>query len=140
MITITKRLEFDAGHRLLKHESKCRNVHGHRYVFDFTIGFGEDGKLDAVGRIIDFSEVKRVLASWIDTHFDHAMIVQEGDPLIAWLSCEGLKHYVVPFSPTAENLVGFMASIARSLIPTCTVLEVVCHETPTSSATWSVRG
>lgn len=26
----TRRLEFDAGHRVPLHESKCKNPHGHR--------------------------------------------------------------------------------------------------------------
>jgi 6-pyruvoyltetrahydropterin/6-carboxytetrahydropterin synthase len=32
MIECTRRLKFDAGHRVHLHESKCRNAHGHQYI------------------------------------------------------------------------------------------------------------
>ena len=51
MHTITRRLEFDAGHRVYQHESKCNHVHGHRYVVEVEA----TGTLDGLGRIIDFS-------------------------------------------------------------------------------------
>ncbi len=31
-MTATRRLQFCAGHRVYKHESKCANLHGHNYV------------------------------------------------------------------------------------------------------------
>ena len=34
MITCTRRIEFDAAHRILNHESKCKMLHGHRYVVE----------------------------------------------------------------------------------------------------------
>ena len=33
---ITRKLEFDAGHRVMNHESKCATCHGHRYVLEVT--------------------------------------------------------------------------------------------------------
>jgi 6-pyruvoyltetrahydropterin/6-carboxytetrahydropterin synthase len=49
---VIRRIEIDAGHRLLKHEGKCRNLHGHRYVFEVE---AQSKQLDSVGRGIDFS-------------------------------------------------------------------------------------
>ena len=37
MISVTRRLEFDAGHRIPDHRSQCRNLHGHRYVLEITL-------------------------------------------------------------------------------------------------------
>ena len=34
---ITRRLEFDAGHRIPDHKSQCRHLHGHRYVIEITL-------------------------------------------------------------------------------------------------------
>ncbi|RDS98986.1 6-carboxytetrahydropterin synthase QueD, partial [Burkholderia contaminans] len=34
---ITRKLEFDAGHRIPDHRSQCRNLHGHRYVLEVTL-------------------------------------------------------------------------------------------------------
>src|SRR5260363_127088 len=40
MLTITRQLAFDAGHRIPDHQSRCRNLHGHRYVLDITLKLG----------------------------------------------------------------------------------------------------
>ena len=37
---ITRRLEFDAGHRIPDHRSQCRHLHGHRYVLEITLSGG----------------------------------------------------------------------------------------------------
>ncbi len=34
---ITRRLEFDAGHRIPDHKSQCRHLHGHRYAIEITL-------------------------------------------------------------------------------------------------------
>ncbi|MHB8760606.1 MAG: 6-pyruvoyl trahydropterin synthase family protein, partial [Thiobacillus sp.] len=34
---ITRRLEFDAGHRIPNHGSQCRHLHGHRYALEITL-------------------------------------------------------------------------------------------------------
>ena len=34
---ITRRLEFDAGHRIPNHNSQCRHLHGHRYAIEITL-------------------------------------------------------------------------------------------------------
>ena len=34
---ITRRLEFDAGHRNPDHRSQCRHLHGHRYAMEITL-------------------------------------------------------------------------------------------------------
>jgi len=39
MITCTRRLEFDAAHRILNHESKCKFLHGHRYALEASFRF-----------------------------------------------------------------------------------------------------
>ncbi|MDR1661543.1 MAG: 6-carboxytetrahydropterin synthase, partial [Azoarcus sp.] len=58
---ITRRIEFDAGHRIPDHVGQCRNLHGHRYALE--ISFGGD-IIDAPGcavngMVMDFSEIKR---------------------------------------------------------------------------------
>lgn len=101
-ITITRRLEIDAGHRLMNHESKCRNVHGHRYVFEFTLA--PDAGLDNVGRVVDFGVVRTEVGRWLDETFDHGMIVQEGDPMMAALLALDMKTVVLDCAPSIENL------------------------------------
>jgi 6-pyruvoyltetrahydropterin/6-carboxytetrahydropterin synthase len=133
-MTITKRLEIDAGHRLMKHEGKCRNVHGHRYAFDITCSAD---KLDEVGRVIDFSVVKAVVGGWLDEKLDHGFIAQAGDPIIEWLKLNDQKLHVVDFSPTAENLSAYVLEVAqRLLLPHgVQVRHIRCWETPSSFST-----
>lgn len=129
MITITRRLEIDAGHRLRDHEGKCRNVHGHRYRFDVTV---LAPKLDALGRVIDFSVIKAKLGGWLDAHWDHACIVEDGDPLLDWLRGNDARYYVTLVPPTAENLAAIVLAVARGLLRPhdIEVVRVRCYETP----------
>lgn len=134
--TCTRRIEFDAGHRLQRHESKCRNVHGHRYVVDITC---EATRLDDVGRVIDFAEIKRIVGGWIDDNLDHGFIIETGDPFLQGLTEVDTKVYTVPFSPTAENLVVFLADQAQALLRPAgiKVAHVRLYETPNGWADWS---
>lgn len=113
MITITRRLEIDTGHRLMGHESKCRNVHGHRYVFEVEVSAPE---LDKVGRVIDFSVIKTELGGWLDEHWDHAFIYQKGDPIEAFLKAEDQRHFMMLVPPTAENIGALFKGVAQDLM------------------------
>ena len=66
MITCTRRLEWDAMHRIPRHESKCAAFHGHRYAAEITCSAPE---LDDLGRVVDFGVVaQRVQASITPFH------------------------------------------------------------------------
>lgn len=137
MISITKRLEWDAAHRLLRHEGKCKNLHGHRYVALIEVS-QTDGGANDVGRVIDFSVLKERIGGWIDKNWDHGFIYQVGDTLGQAAYEEGLKTYVVDFPTTAENLARYLAqTVITKLLPANLVLDTVTiYETPTSSALW----
>lgn len=125
---IVQRLEIDAGHRLMGHEGKCRNAHGHRYVFEVECSAVD---LDHLGRVIDFSVVKQVLGGWLDAHWDHGFLYQEGDPLGTFLLRDGQKCEALPAPPTAENIAMRFLAKARDLMSDygITVVEVVLWET-----------
>lgn len=88
--------EICAGHRVVGHESKCRHLHGHNYVFHFHVAPKLDGQikslakeykvessaLDTVGRVIDFSVVKSTLCEWLENNWDHRFLHWEKDELI----------------------------------------------------------
>jgi len=135
---ITRLFGIDVGHRLLKHESKCRHVHGHRYGIEVTVAAE---KLDEVGRVLDFSEIKSRVGNWLDDTWDHGFIAQEGDPIIEWLRANEMKHVIYPFPPTAENLVEYLATKALPHVlkgTPCHVTKVVLHETPNCTAEYVV--
>jgi len=89
MIKITRHFEFDMGHRVLGHESKCAYLHGHRYGADITVTAEE---LDSIDRVIDFSEVKRIVGKWIDDNWDHNVMLHINDPLLrAYVPEDGMS-------------------------------------------------
>jgi len=113
-ISAVRIIKFDAGHRVVNHESKCRTLHGHEYKAEI---FAE-GELDDLGRVIDFSVIKNIIGKWIDENWDHNMIIWSQDPNLEHiLKCEGLKKpFVFPMNPTAENLAQYLISISNDLL------------------------
>lgn len=132
-ITITRRLEFDAAHRVVNHESKCATLHGHRYVVYFT---ATAKCLDEIGRVIDFSVLKEKLGAWLDTHWDHNSIIyiKDTDTLAALKTIPRKKEpYVTQWNPTAENMANFLLNVvcpAELGESGVTVTKVQVYETP----------
>jgi 6-pyruvoyltetrahydropterin/6-carboxytetrahydropterin synthase len=108
MIIAQRYHDFCAGHRVAGHESKCAHFHGHNYRVHFQC---EADKLDKVGRVIDFSEIKTRLCDWLEREWDHKFLLWQRDPFLAdypHLS-EALPGLVlVPFNPTAENMAEYL--------------------------------
>lgn len=102
-VTCKRRIQFCAGHRILNHESKCKNIHGHNYVLWI---YAEAEQLDSLGRVIDFSELKNRIGGWIDTYLDHSFIVFEKDTKVLDIVKEINEKdpYILKSNPTAENL------------------------------------
>lgn len=105
---ITRRLEFDAGHRISTHTSQCRHLHGHRYAIEVTLSgniIAEEG-VPEQGMIMDFSEVKRIVREQIVDPWDHAFLVYKNDTMVVDFlrSLENHKTIILDSQPTAENL------------------------------------
>jgi 6-pyruvoyltetrahydropterin/6-carboxytetrahydropterin synthase len=106
---ITRRLEFDAGHRIPDHRSQCRHLHGHRYALEITLAgeiISQAGD-PADGMVMDFSQVKALAMQHLVDAWDHAFLVYRGDlPVVDFLaSLPEHKTVVLDCVPTAENLV-----------------------------------
>jgi len=105
---ITRRLEFDAGHRIPNHASQCRHLHGHRYAIEITLS-GEiictEGAAEQ-GMVMDFSDVKNIANAVLVNHWDHAFLVYQGDHAVVEFLASLPEHktVVLPVVPTAENL------------------------------------
>lgn len=105
---ITRRLEFDAGHRIPDHRSQCRHLHGHRYVLEITLAgdiISQDG-LPENGMVMDFSEVKALAKEHVVDVWDHAFLAWRKDELVVNFldSLPGHKTVLLDVVPTAENL------------------------------------
>ncbi len=144
MLTCIRRLEWDAAHRIPRHESKCAAFHGHRYAAELHCTAPE---LDDRGRIIDFGVVKELVGGWIDQHWDHTAILMLGDddPACVAVAASNEAHgrpvYWMDVPPTAENIVAELARVAGALLAERGVelVRIRLWETPNGSAEW-VRG
>lgn len=129
---ITRKLEADVGHRLMRHGGKCRNAHGHRYVWEVTCRPRTGGGLDDVGRVIDFSVVKDLVGGWIDRQLDHAFVFEKGDPIGSYLVSTDQRCFEMAVPPSAENFASLVFGVAQDALDAhgIVVTRVRCHETP----------
>ncbi len=105
---ITRRLEFDAGHRIPDHASQCRHLHGHRYALEITLSgdiIRADG-LPANGMVVDFGDVKAIAKQHVVDVWDHAFLAYRGDTQVVNFlqGIPGHKTVLLDVVPTAENL------------------------------------
>lgn len=132
MYSVTKKIDFCYGHRLLEYDGVCKHLHGHNAVAEIEL---RADTLDHRNMVVDFSDIKRLVKGWIDTHLDHKMILRQDDPFVPVLQALGEPIYLIDSNPTAER-------IARLIFEQCQaldfpVLRVTVWETPTSCATYS---
>lgn len=86
MYRITVEGSFSSAHRLPSHDGLCRNLHGHNWIFQVTVG---SQTLDENGMVMDFADLKRFMKK-VTALLDHQYI-----------------NEIKPFDeipPTAENL------------------------------------
>lgn len=151
-ITITRKFSFDYAHRVLRHESKCKHLHGHLGVVEVTVS--SVSGLDNLSRVVDFGKIKEVIGEWIDSNWDHNIILNENDPLIKIWDMrlteknnqlmtlydnvfQGKKPYIIKEgNPTAEILAMIFYEKCRNLLfPfNLKVEKVVFWETPNCKA------
>ena len=138
-ITIMRKIDFCAGHRLLGHEGKCCNLHGHNYRVEFYVTSHE---VDSLGRVVDFSVLDRLFKGWIDEHWDHGFVLwdQDKEAIAALNQVTPKRLYLLPCNPTAENMASYLLNqISPQLLKTIrgydlSVNRVVLWETDKSSA------
>ena len=124
MFEVAVEKSFAAGHALRGYRGKCENVHGHNYKVRLTLA---GDRLDSIGLLYDFVEVKRLLQTIID-RLDHRFM-----------------NDVEPFTelnPSAENLARyFYQEVRQGLSGQATeipvrVESVTVWETDTTTATY----
>jgi 6-pyruvoyltetrahydropterin/6-carboxytetrahydropterin synthase len=129
MYSVTKRLDFCYGHRLLDYDGVCKHPHGHNAVVEIEV---RTAALDARNMVCDFSDIKRAVKGWIDKELDHRMVLRRDDPLVKPLQQLGEPIYLLDSNPTVERIARLIFEYAASQ-----GFPVVCvkvWETPTSFA------
>jgi 6-pyruvoyltetrahydropterin/6-carboxytetrahydropterin synthase len=119
MIVARREHEFSYGHRVVGHEGKCKQLHGHNAKVTFVVSAND---LDSVGRVIDFSVIKSTLCQWLEDNWDHKLLMWEKDPMTHALERMTHTYYkedemgniglvIVPFNPTAENMALYLLTV-----------------------------
>ena len=123
MTTVTKTVKFDAAHVLTDHQGLCRNLHGHTYRVDVSVSTVADGDM-----VIDFKELKGVLAEVILDRFDHSFIYNTGSAgeseIAAAVKKHGMRTVAVPFRSTVENLAKMFYKELKGRIPGLSAVKV----------------
>lgn len=140
-IRVTKQFGFEMSHALLNYDGLCRNIHGHSYKLQVTV-IGEP--LDELqspknGMVIDFSILKKIVQQHIVGPLDHSLMINEKATTrnLSEMGQMYERHHVVPFQPTTENLVIWIAEKLKPLLPEHLALfSVRLYETSNSFAEW----
>jgi 6-pyruvoyltetrahydropterin/6-carboxytetrahydropterin synthase len=132
MYSVTKRIEFCYGHRLLDYDGICKHPHGHNAVAEIEV---RTDTLDARNMVVDFSDIKQQIKGWIDRELDHKMILRHDDPLVGPLQALGEPIYLLDSNPTVERIARLVFDKSRAL--GFAVVAVRVWETPSSFATYA---
>ncbi len=131
MHSITQEIDFCYGHRLVGHPGPCKHLHGHNARVEMTF---VANKLDERGMVLDFTEVKAKMKTWIDETLDHQMVLHKSDPILPVLQEHEESIVVTEIPPTAEHLARLIFNQARSFgLP---ISRVDVWETPRQKASF----
>ncbi len=131
MYSVTKRLDFCYGHRLLDYDGICKHPHGHNAVAEVELVSSLDGR----EMVCDFSDIKRVVKGWIDREIDHKMILRRDDPLVLPLQALNEPMFLVDSNPTVEQIAKLIFNYTRD--QGFQVVRVTVWETPSSFASYT---
>ncbi len=105
MTKVAKRFRWEGAHRLPWHTGGCQHLHGHSYTMMVEV----EGEPDARGMLIDFHDIKRLVGPLVKA-WDHATLVAEDDQALRqMLEQLAMKHAVLPYDTTSENLCRYVA-------------------------------
>ena len=132
MFTVTQVIDFCYGHRLLNYQGKCAHLHGHNGRVEVVAGALT---LNHQSMVADFSDIDRIVRSFIDQHLDHKLLLHRDDPLVETLKRHGEPLFLMDSDPTAESIARLICDRARD--GGLDVTEVRLWETATSVASYA---
>jgi len=124
MYDLTVRSKFSAAHSLRGYPGDCARLHGHTWTVEVKI---TGDKLDELGMLVDFKDIKRELATILD-RLDHQYLNE-----LPGFGEGGIN-------PTAENLSYYLYKILEKSIAKIRkgvrLKEVSVWESPDAYATY----
>jgi 6-pyruvoyltetrahydropterin/6-carboxytetrahydropterin synthase len=138
-IRISKEFTFEMAHALFMHDGKCSGVHGHSYHLTVTV-IGEPIKEKTNpknGMVMDYSNLKNIIKEKVIDIFDHAVVLNENDPLNKLLKGHPSVVIKTKYQPTCENLLlDFVQRISSAISLPLQLHSIRLRETNTSYAEW----
>lgn len=154
MPAITVKHNIEVAHRLYEMPGKCQNIHGHSMwvVLRITGSLDEHGVLEG----LQFGDVKRRFRGFLDTSFDHHVLLNENDPwaksFIPMVIASSGKLLNIdnggprqlpgllslPGDPTTENLSKWVAEWCRDEFKAAKGIQVIVHETSVNAAEYCI--
>jgi len=122
MTTVTKTVRFDAAHILTDYDGRCKNLHGHTYRVDVSVGDASkpvDGT--QADMVIDLKALKAIVGEVVLDRFDHAFICNmrsEGEcDIAAAVERQGMRVAKIPYRSTVENLARHFYELLKESLP-----------------------
>jgi 6-pyruvoyltetrahydropterin/6-carboxytetrahydropterin synthase len=135
---ISRKGNFDSGHRVMNEFMKCFNIHGHTYLYELTFSFET---MEEIGYAIDFKEIKRVFCQWVDDILDHGMILNPKDTkLIETTKDYGTKLWLMSLNGDGEYCNPSVENIAKEVFLAMEILTNELYQnTPTGLEIHNVK-
>ncbi len=135
---ISRKGNFDSGHRVMNERMKCFNVHGHTYLYELTFSFEN---MEEIGYAIDFKEIKRVFCQWIDDILDHGMILNPHDTSLIQTTMDlGSKLWLMSLNGSGNYCNPSVENIAKEIFLAMDVLsETLYDKAPTALRIHSIK-
>ena len=87
----------EMAHRLFLTPGKCQRIHGHSWSVTLTLS----GEMSRSGMVAEFGAVKAAFREYLDTTFDHRLLLNAADDLWKW-DLPGAVPF--PTDPTVEEI------------------------------------
>ena len=127
---ISRKGNFDSGHRVMNEFMKCYNIHGHTYLYELTFSFES---MEEIGYAIDFKEIKRVFCQWIDDTVDHGMILNPKDTKLIETTREyGTKLWLMSLNGEGNYCNPSVENIAKEVFMAMDTLSKVLYKDSTT--------
>ena len=89
------------GHTLNDYIGKCHNLHGHNYRLLVEVS---SPRLNDIGMVMDFGDLKALVETVIDNEFDHRFLVHREDTRADDLVIIDPNVVLCDYNPTAEQI------------------------------------
>lgn len=123
---ISRKGNFDSGHRVMNEFMKCFNIHGHTYLYELTFSFEN---MEEIGYALDFKEIKRVFCQWIDDVLDHGMLLNPHDTKLIETTKEyGTKLWLMSLNGEGEYCNPSVENIAKEVFLAMDILSHTLYQ------------